>query len=172
MKILNWMRCLPIVASLFCLSSCGYHLDGVKAVPLEHMDTFSVRMFENNSLEVQAGVLVTNAITDMVQRDGTYKLASSGDCDFRIEGKISNISFQSLQVKSSNTYISTELDLVLTVHYRIVETKTNETLMSRTLTKRASFYNEETNTQMARDNAISYAARKLAEDIALSISTQ
>ncbi len=139
---------------------------------MEHLDTFSVRMFENNSLEVQAGILVTNAVTDMVQRDGTYKLASYGDCDFRIEGTITNISYRSLQVKSSNTYISTELAACVSVSYRIIETKTNAVLLAKSLTKEASFYNEDTNIQTARDNAISYAARKIAEDIALNISMQ
>lgn len=171
--MLNCMKKVGLVlSSLLCLSSCGYHLHGLKAAKMEHLDTFSVRMFENNSLEIQAGILVTNAVTDMVQRDGTYKLVSPGEADFRIEGTILNVFYESLQINSSNTYVSTELDLVLLVEYRIVETKTNKILRRRTVRKDASFYNEITNTQTARDNALSYAARKLAEDIALNISTQ
>ncbi len=169
----NSMKKGLLILGILCgLSSCGYHLNGLKSKDMEHLNTFSVRMFENNSLEVQAGILVTNAVTDMVQRDGTYKLASPSDADFRIEGTITQVNFSSLQVDSDNTYISTEIQLDLTVNFRIIESKTNKTLMTRTVMQDASFYNEITNTQAARDNALSYAARKLAEDIALYISTR
>lgn len=139
---------------------------------MENMHTFSVRMFENNSLEVQAGILVTNAVTDLVQRDGTYKLASPASADFRIEGTITEIAFSSLQVDSENTYVSTELALNLSVEYRVIDSKTNKVLLSNTSRTSASFYNEVTNIQTARDNALSYATRKMAEDLVLSICTQ
>lgn len=160
------------VAPVATLNSCGYRLGGLKAKNMENMSSFSVRMFENNSLEVQAGILVTNAVTDLVQRDGTYKLASPATADFRIEGTITDISFSSLQVDSENTYVSTELALNLAVEYRIIESKTNKVLFAKTSQTAASFYNEVTNIQTARDNALSYAARKMAEDLVLSICTQ
>ncbi len=171
--ILNSLkRCVVLLGSLLLLSSCGYHLGGLKASNMQHLKTFSVRMFENNSLEVQAGILVTNAVTDMVQRDGTYQLASFGECDFRIEGTITDVTYTTLQVNTADTYVSTEIGLWVEVDYRVIETKTNKVLVNKSLKKQASFYNEVTNTQTARDNAISYAARKIAEEIALNISMQ
>lgn len=164
-----------LLTALLCatsLNSCGYHLGGLKAKNMEHFSTFSVRMFENNSLEVQAGVLVTNAVTDLVQRDGTYKLASPATADFRIEGTVKDIYFSALQVNTDDTYVSTELGLNLTVDYQIVESATNKVVFKNSIKTSASFYNEVTNIQTARDNALSYAARKMAEELALSISTQ
>lgn len=157
---------------ILCLStiSCGYHLGGLKSDKLEHVDTFSLRMFENNSLEPLAAILMNNAIGEILQRDGSYKLASSASADCYITGEIKSIDYTSLRPDPDDTYISEEIGIVLTVTYQITETKTGKLLMSNQIDEETSYFNNVGNVQTSRENALSYAARKIAYRIAVDIS--
>ena len=68
---------------VFCLlaGSCGYQLGGTKPPKLELAQTVKVCLFTNNSLEPRAATLVTGALADELQRDGTYRLSSGADAD-------------------------------------------------------------------------------------------
>ena len=45
----------------------------------------------NNSLEPRAATLVTGALADELQRDGTYRLSTGADADIRVEGEVYSI---------------------------------------------------------------------------------
>lgn len=78
---------------VFCLlaGSCGYQLGGTKPPKLELAQTVKVCLFANNSLEPRAATLVTGALADELQRDGTYRLSSGADADIRVEGEVYSI---------------------------------------------------------------------------------
>ncbi len=147
------------------LSSCGYNLGFSKPAPLQHAETVTVEMFENNSLEHLAGILVTNAVADTMQRDGTFKLASSGAADICIRGTISEVQFSSVRPNPENTYISSEIDLTLFVNYQVVDNRTGKTIYQGRLKNASTFFNESGNVQAARESALGYAAQKTAEDL-------
>lgn len=146
------------------LPSCGYHLGGYKPEKLKDMHTFSVDMMENNSLEPRAGVLLTSALTDSLQRDGTYRLSARGKSDFRIEGEIATVTYGSLRTNKEDTYISDEISMNVTVKYRVVDNAVGKELLANTLTVSSNFYNQG-NVQTARMNAMSYAAMLAAQRI-------
>ena len=84
---------------VFCLlaGSCGYQLGGTKPPKLELAQTVKVCLFTNNSLEPRAATLVTGALADELQRDGTYRLSSGADADIRVEGEVYSITFDQLR---------------------------------------------------------------------------
>ncbi len=147
------------------LSSCGYNLGFSKPAPLQHAKTVTVEMFENNSLEHLAGILVTNAVADTMQRDGTFKLASSSDADIRIRGTVTEISFNSVRPNPENTYISSEIDITLVVEYEVLNNSTGKSIYEGRLRNTTTFSNESGNVQTARESALGYAAQKTAEDL-------
>ncbi len=152
------------LALLTGLSSCGYNLGFSKPAALKYAKTVSVEMFDNNSLEHLAGILVTNAIADTMQRDGTLSLAPPNQADVIIRGTVSNVSFKSVRPNPRNTYISSEIDLILTVHYQVVNRLTGKTIYSGKMENSVTFFNESGNVQSARESALGYAAQKTAED--------
>ena len=156
--------CLLTAVSCLLLPACGYHLGGYKPEKLKNMHTFSVNMMENNSLEPRAGVLLTSALADSLQRDGTYRLSSRGRSDFRIEGEIASVTYSSLRTNKEDTYISDEISMNVTVKYRVVDNADGKKLIANTLTVSSNFYNQG-NVQTARMNAMSYAAMLAAQRI-------
>ena len=151
---------------VFCLlaGSCGYQLGGTKPPKLELAQTVKVCLFANNSLEPRAATLVTGALADELQRDGTYRLSSGADADIRVEGEVYSITFDQLRSSREDTYKSTELGLRLAVKYRVVDAKTQEILYAGSAEEVGQFF-DQGNIQSARTNALSYAARLVATSI-------
>ena len=152
---------------VFCLlaGSCGYQLGGTKPPKLELAKTVKVCLFANNSLEPRAATLVTGALADELQRDGTYRLSSGADADIRVEGEVYSITFDQLRSSREDTYKSTELGLRLSVKYRVVDARTQEILYAGSAEEVGQFF-DQGNIQSARTNALSYAASLVATSIA------
>lgn len=147
------------------IASCGYQLGGTKPPQIEFAKTIKVCLFENNSLEPRAGALLSGALADEIQRDGTYALSTTGKADVRLEGTIKSISFDQLRSSRDDTYKSIEYGLRMEVTYRIVDSKTNNVLYTNSVEETGEFY-DSGNIQTARTSALSYAARLVATSIA------
>lgn len=153
-----------VLAALFLIPSCGYRLGGYKPRVLEKMQTFNVTMMANYSLEPEASVLISSALADTLQRDGTYRLTARGESDFRIEGEVSRIGYSSLRTNTEDTYLSDEISMNVTVKYRVVDNSSQRTLIENSCIVSSSYYNSG-NVQTARANALSYAAQLAAQRI-------
>ncbi len=163
---MSWFcRVALLLLMSMSVSSCGYNLGFSKPTALKDAQTLSVEMFDNNSLEPLAGILVTNAVADMVQRDGTFRLASSSKADLLIRGAIRRVNFRSLRPNPSNTYISSEISLYLEISFELIDKKTGKVVLAGKLDDEAAFYNESGNVQAARESALGYAAQKIAENL-------
>lgn len=148
------------------MAGCGYHLGGLRSGAMKDVETFCVDMFENRTTQAMVSMQMTTALTDTMQRDGTFRLASPSTCDVRIEGAVTDISSTSLITNPDDSYISTEIGLRVTVQFRVVDCRTNKVLVSGSVTEEGSFFNDDAgNIQTARDAALSYATRKAATSI-------
>lgn len=156
---------LLLPALCLVVGSCGYQLGGTKPPKLEFAHTVKVCLFANNSLEPRAATLVTGAVADELQRDGSYRLSNGADADIRVEGEVYSITFDQLRSSREDTYKSTELGLRLSVKYRVVNARTQEVLYTNTVEEVGQFF-DVGNIQTARTNALSYAARLVATSIA------
>lgn len=148
------------------LSSCGYHLGGLRSNSMKDVETFCVDVFENRTTQAMVSMQMTTALADALQRDGTFRMASPSTCDVRIEGVVKNISTSSLITDPDDSYISSEIGLRVFVDYRVIDCRTNKVLTFGTVSEEGSFFNDEAgNIQSARDAALSYATRKAATAI-------
>ncbi len=152
---------LPVLA----LSGCGYHLGGLRADALKNKETFCVNMFANHSTQPMVALQMTNALADALQRDGAFRMASPADCDFRIDGAVTGIGQRSYSADPYDSYVSSELGLVINVTYRVTDTQSGKVLLSGTTQATGSYFNNAGNVQSGRDAALSYAARQAADNI-------
>ncbi len=151
--------------AIVSVPSCGYNLGFSKPTVLKDAQTVSIEMFDNDTLEPLAGTLVTNAIVDMMQRDGTFRLASPSKADVLIRGAVRSVNFSSLRPNPRNTYVSSEISLYLEISFEVINKKTGKTVLKGKVDDSAGFYNESGNVQAARESALAYAAQKVAENL-------
>lgn len=154
---------------LLAFPGCGYRLGGVKPAALSKVSAIRMTAFENNSFEPAAGALVSSALSEAIQKDGSFRLGSRGNAQARIEGSVTSVEFVQLRSSSQDTYESSELGLVLNVSYRVIDSSTNKVLMSGNESGTSSYFNIG-NMQTSKTNALSYAARLVAERIAATIT--
>lgn len=146
------------------LVSCGYHLGGLKKTAMKDLNTFCVDVFENHTTYPDVASQVTSAVADMLQRDGTYRMASRSDCDFVVSGVVRSVTGTSLRTNSSDTYLSSEIGLIIHLTYVITNAHTGAVIYTANLKSEGSYFNNNNgNVQTARDSALSYAARRAAE---------
>ncbi len=153
------------------VSACGYHLGGVKPANMQEMHTFAVEVFDNNTVQPNVGMLMTTAMTNTLESDGTYRLAPRSEASFIVKGTVTDIDRKSLITDSDDTYVSREIGLTVNVDYQIIDRKTGAVLRKGTASGTGSYFNKGVNTVSAMDTALSYATRLVAESITLSLTS-
>lgn len=165
-------RILVTALAALTLSACGYHLGGIKPASMKEMNTFCVEVFENETLYPNAGMLMTTAMANALQSDGTYRMAPHGQADFIVKGKVSRIYRESLITDSEDTYISEQIGVRVNVHYQVVDRKTGKVLFNSEEEETGEFFNQVANPESAVESAISYATRRIADDIVIDLVTE
>ena len=145
-------------------ASCGYHLGGLKKKSLDGMETCRVEMFANHTTQPQVSRLLTTSLANALQKDGTFRLASSPD--FTIGGTVTQVRRSVLTTDTLDTYRSSEIGLTVVVNYTLTDNRTGKAIGRGTAQGMAGYFNNnDSNMQTARENAISYAARLAADSI-------
>lgn len=169
---MNSFRTLATTVAALSLVSCGYHLGGMKAPAMENMNTFCVEMFANETEHPNAGLLMTTAMANTLQSDGTYRMAPRKEADFVVKGNVCKIERDSMITNTEDTYISTQIGVRVEVDYQIVDMKNGRVLLSSQASEEGNFFNEVGNTESAFESAISYATRRIADEITTNLVTQ
>lgn len=154
------------------LTSCGYHLGGMRPAYMDDMHTFCVEMFENNTVQPSVGVYMTTAVTNALQSDGTYRLAPRKEADFIVRGTVSHITRDSLTASTEDSYISTQIGVTVHVQYELVNRKTGAVISKGIESEQASYFNQDGSTITAMESALYYATTRVADDIVLNITTR
>lgn len=164
---------IPAAAVSLLLASCAslYHMGGLKPASMRELNTYAVEMFDNHSTQPSAGVLLTTALSNAMQRDGTYRLASASQADFSVSGEITHLSRESLLTDPHDTYLSREVGITVHVRYTVRNNRTGAVIMQREATGQGSYFTDMGNQQSAVDSALSYAARNAAEEITNDLTT-
>lgn len=152
------------------VSSCGYHLGGIKPESMKNLNTFCVEVFENNTVQPNVGMLMTTAMANTLQSDGTYRMAPRENADFIVKGVVTHITRESLRTNTDDTYVSSEIGLVVHVDYEVIERSTGKVLREGYTSATGSYFNQGVNTVSAMDTALSYATRQVAVNITLNLT--
>ncbi len=163
---MNIRSLLPVcVLPLLLFSGCGYRLGGLRCKSLQNMDTFCVNMFANHTTQPNVAMQMTTALADNLQRDGSFRMASPSECDFRIDGAVTRILRESQGTDWRDSHVSREIGLTVYVDYVVTDAKTGKRLLTGRTNAEGSYFNTSGNIQSARESALSYATRKAAENI-------
>ena len=104
-----------------CLSGClGYHIGPVKPYYLHDVHTIAVPTFKNETLIPRIEALVTGTVIKQFQQDGTYRIVSEGNADAVLKAEITRISRSPARSVRGNVLATTEFNLSMRVHYRLV----------------------------------------------------
>ncbi len=168
---MKFIRTLSAAVLTLLVSACGYHLGGVKPANMKNMNTFCVEMFENQTVQPNIGMLMTTSLTNALQSDGTYRMAPRENADFIIKGIVTHIDRDSLRTNTNDSYVSSEIGLVVNVSYKLIERKSGRVLRESDTRATGSYFNQGVNTISSMDTALSYAARLAADNIAQDLTT-
>lgn len=165
------LLCLGLGLLTLSLGSCGYHAGGLVNKKLEGVKTFYVTMFDNLTTYPNAGMLMTSAIGNSLQTDGTFRMAAPGVADVEISGSVSNVTIERSLVDWQDTHLSLEFRITMQVDYKVKRVSDGKVIKVGTASGDGSYYNTGGNVQSGRDAALSYAARNVAEEIVASFTT-
>lgn len=166
-------KILAIALSLCALlpTSCGYRLGGVVRADMEGMKTYSVSMFENQTVYPNVAMQVSSAIGNALQGDGAFTVAPASAADFTVSGTVKSVQLNRKLVDWRDSYLSLEVGVYVFVAYTITDNRTGKVLTKGELRGEGSYFNTGGNTQTGRDAAISYAARQAADELVERLTT-
>lgn len=169
-RIASLFLCLSMTIILGGSLSCSnYSLGGTKPDAIKHIHTIYIEIFKNNSLYPRAEVLLTSSISQNLASNGTFEQAPKDKADAILRGTIANVNLQQVRSQWYDTYKSMETALLLTASYELVDVKSGKILRRGTIKETANYFNQGDG-QVDRWNAYSYAARKTAERIVISVA--
>lgn len=151
-------------AALLLLPGC-VHMGGQKPEAMKDMNTFCVTMFENHSTQPSVGMLMTTAVTDALQRDGTYRLVPASQADFLLSGSVTHLSRSSLLTDPDDSYLSREVGVEVHVTYKVLDRRSGKVVLERSVTGTGSYFTDAGVVQTSLESALSYATRLAADDI-------
>lgn len=156
---------ISLLASLLLPACSGYHLGGVPAAPMVGMKTYAVSMFANKTGYPDVAMLLTTALGNTMQSDGTFSIAPSSEADFIISGSVDDVRFSQSMRDWRDTELSFEVDVTVSASYTVIQRSTGKTLTSGTVSGSGSYFTASGNTFAGRESAFSYATRNAASDI-------
>jgi hypothetical protein len=119
------------LAGLFLSGCAGYQLGEVKPGTYLGIEKIHVPPFKNLTLEPRLSSLVTNAVLTELQSDGTYQVATRGNCDAVLVGTIREIRKRQLRAVRTDTLRSRELSLYLYVDFHLEDPTTGQRIGKR-----------------------------------------
>lgn len=153
---------LPLVA---LGPSCShYSWGGQKPKSMEKINTLNVAVFQNNTFYPRAEVLLTSSVADEISSNGTFRLASKGNCDATVRGAVNSVTLDQSRAESYNTYRSTQGTMTVSVSYEVVSGNDGTVLRKGTVQTSTNYFTSG-NEQAAKWDAYSYAARQAAQRV-------
>ncbi len=143
---------------------CGYRLGYVKPASFARVERIHIPTFRNDTQEPRSAVLVTNAVIQQLQRDGTYQISNAERSDAILEATIVRLERRQARSVRFDTLRTSELEFTLVVDYRFRDVRTGEVLDQGTVEGETSRFLDP-NFQLSERQALPLAAERLAENL-------
>ena len=160
---------LVTLSVLLSMAGCGYKLGYVKPAGYQQVRSIYIPTFKNDTLEPRSAVLITNAVIQQLQRDGTYGVGTADRADAVLEATIVDLKRRQARSARFNTLRTSELEFTLVVDYRFRSLRTNEILDEGTIEGETSRFLDP-NFQLSERQALPIAAERLAENMVSRLS--
>lgn len=158
-----------VAVVLGAFAGCGYRLGYVKPVKYARIHTLYIPTFKNETQEPRSAVLVTNAVIQQFQRDGTYRVGSADGADAVLEASIVRLNRRQARSTRFDTLRTSELEYTLVLDYRFRDLRTNEILDQGLIDGETSRFLDP-NFQLSERQALPLAAERLAENLVSRLS--
>ncbi len=152
------------------VTSCGYHAGGLLNPRMKGVSTFAVNMFDNETTYPELAQLVTSAVGNELQSDGTFKMASPSSADVVIRGAVTHASISRALVDWEDANLSRELHVRVHVSYVVTRRSTGEVIKKGYAVGDGTYFNTGGNTLTGRSAAFSYGARQAASSIVAQLT--
>jgi len=159
------LRLTLLLLGAACLGGCAYSLGDARPSMMRGIETLSVPVSQNTTLEPNVEGMLADTIIKQLQTDGTYRIAIERNADATLYTKLINVNRRAARSIRGNVLATSEFELSTTVEYRVVENETGKDLMTGDVTGQTSFFvtaDLQTDEAQALPLAFSDAANKLA----------
>ncbi|HQW27710.1 MAG: hypothetical protein KA152_00420 [Verrucomicrobiales bacterium] len=119
MKSSTKLILITVLSGLFLSGCAGYQLGSVKPSSYSGIDKIHVPPFKNLTLEPRLTSLVTNAVLQELQADGTYKVSTRESADAVLVGEIRKIQKQQLRAVRNDSLKSRELSVYIYIDFHL-----------------------------------------------------
>jgi len=156
-------KALPFLLCAALLAGCRSYT-WTSSVP-EGMRTVSVPTFRNETDVVELGAVAARQVLREFQREGTFRIASSGEAALEVQGVLRSASVGMLNYKREMTARAYEHRFVVTADVSLVDRKSGRVLVdNRRYSAETTFYSD-TDIVTGRRNA----SGRLMEDLARQV---
>ncbi|MDQ2868492.1 MAG: LPS assembly lipoprotein LptE [Verrucomicrobiota bacterium] len=163
-------KLLALAGLSFGLAGClGYHVGPIKPHYLSDVHALAVPNFANKTLTPQVEVLITDAVIQKLQRDGTYRVTEPSSADAILKGDIVRIARSPARSVRGNVLATTEFNLTITLRYSLVSSTGAQLSPPHEVTGSTSFF---VGNDVVSDErqAIPLAAEDLAQKVVVEVS--
>ncbi len=130
---------IPALCAALLLGGC-YTLGETKPSMMKQIETLSVPVSKNTTLEPNVEAMLADSIIKQVQSDGTYAVNSKDRADAIVYTTLKEIERKPSRSVRGNIIATSEYLLVVTIDYRVVEQASGRVLMSGTVHGQTSFF--------------------------------
>ena len=161
---------LLIAPALLLVSCAGYHAGPRKPPSLKEVNTISVAVFNNTTLQPRVEALATSAVANAIVQDGTYRLANADKADAVLEGTVQSIKYTTIRGTRFDSLRPEELNNTVVVSWVLRDARdATKVLASGTSEGRSQLF-VAANLQTARNNALPEALERAGEALVSRIA--
>ena len=146
-----------------------YHLGSAKPEYLKDIHTLAIPVFRNNTLLPRIESVITDTVSEQIQQDGTYSIASMNSADAVLMCTIERVTRTPARSVTGNVLLTSEFDLNLIVRYQLYERATGKILDGGQLNGSTSFF-VGSDVEQDERQAIPLAAQQLAVNLVSEVA--
>lgn len=163
-------KLLTVAALSLGLAGClGYHVGPVKPHYLSDIHSVAVPNFANKTLTPRVEVLITDAVIQQLQRDGTFPVREQSSADAILKGEIVRIARSPARSVRGNVLATTEFNLTITLRITLLTSTGTPLAPPREVSGSTSFFVGNDVTTDERQ-AIPLAAEDLAQKVVVELT--
>ncbi len=121
---------LPVLAAIFFAGCAGYHLGSVNG-DVAGEKTVEVKPFNNQTLQPRLGDVVTQALLERLQTDGTYHLVTAEPGDLVVNGVIRSYTRVGLGNLNADSSTMQNYRVTVTVHVTVSDRASGKLRLDR-----------------------------------------
>lgn len=162
---------LASILIVFTLSGCaGYRVGNVSGRELQGVRSVYVPIVRNTSLQPSLQGLVTNAIVQRFNDDGTLTVDQNANADSELDVTVTNV--QEIQVANSTSdiNITTQYQINITATVTYVNRRLGRKIFENTVVTGSTTFFTQANIQEGIRQAIPLAAQDLATNIVKQVT--